>query len=178
MDRQNLAALAATLLTSLLCASLPTANAFQENAANEQGGSHYQEKNGPTGAIVEDGTTPTTPQEMYNYYYYYDGPSGQTIVAIIFIDIFLPIACCIGIIVTIVCVVKHINKKRRHEMMEAHESRRQEMIANGQNPDLAYNQMQQPNIAYVQPGQQMVYQQPQMMMQGPDGQLVPAPQQQ
>merc|ERR1712109_155459 len=46
----------------------------------------------------------------YHYYYYYD--DGQTVAAIIFLDILLPIACCIGIIITIVCVVRAVQRRK------------------------------------------------------------------
>ena len=49
----------------------------------------------------------------YHYYYYYD--DGQTVAAIIFLDILLPIACCIGIIITIVCVVRAVQRRKARE---------------------------------------------------------------
>ena len=52
---------------------------------------------------------------MYNYPSYYYDPPTQTIIAVILLDILLPIFCCIGIVVTILCVVKHINRKRQLE---------------------------------------------------------------
>ena len=42
----------------------------------------------------------------YYYYYYYDG--GQTVVAIIFLDVLLPICVCILIIM---CVVRCIRRR-------------------------------------------------------------------
>ena len=74
----------------------------------------------------------------YDYYYPdypsydYDYYSGQTIVAIILLDVLLPLLCCVGIVVTICCITKSIKKKRvreaeiqRQQLMDHQENQRQ-----------------------------------------------------
>ena len=70
------------------------------------GGSYYQR---PLNS-VKGGNSPsyeTSPLKLYyNYHYGEYFPDGQTVVAIIFLDILLPIACCIIIIFVVVCIVR------------------------------------------------------------------------
>ena len=67
-------------------------------------------------------------QELYYYYYYDYGPS---VAFIIFVDILIPIVCCVEIIVTIICVVKAIRRKRLREL-EAIERQREAQLLNAQ----------------------------------------------
>ena len=74
----------------------------------------------------------------YDYYYptpvdpSYDYNSGQTIVAIIILEVLLPLLCCVGIVVTICCISKSIKKRRlreteieRKQLMDHQENQRQ-----------------------------------------------------
>ena len=85
---------------ALLCAK-------QVNALSETAGSYYKV---PTDDISAEDVQPKI-EELYNYYYY----SGPSVVFIIFVDVLIPIVCCIGITIAIVCIVKHVNRKRQRE---------------------------------------------------------------
>ena len=91
------------------------------NAMKQTEGSYYEVEGDDQADSIAD-LFPDE-QKLYNYYYYY-GYEGQTVAAIIFLDILLPIACCIGIIVTIVCVMKHVRRRRMAEAQHAHEQHR------------------------------------------------------
>ena len=71
----------------------------------ELGGSFYKR---PINSFKDDSPSyETSPLQLYydfRYHEYY--PDGQTVVAIIFLDILLPIACCILIIFVVVCIVR------------------------------------------------------------------------
>ena len=93
-----------------------TAFAFQEQGNYAAtAGSYYE--SGREGIV--SGAPEQAIQALY-YNYVYGEYYGQTVAAIIFLDILIPIACCIGIIVTIVCVVRAINRRRMYEAQQAH----------------------------------------------------------
>ena len=95
---------------ALLCAT-------SVNALTETDGSYYEI---PGGSLADkaDQAQPTI-EELYGYYY-----GGSSVVTIIFLDVLLPIVCCVGIIVTIVCVIKHVNRRRQLERQQDHEQNR------------------------------------------------------
>ena len=119
-----------------------TANAFQEKEKAD--GSYYQFVDAQADEAIAASSEEMSPeiQELY-YYYYYDGPS---VVAIVFLDILLPIVCCIAIIVTILCVVKHIRKRRLRELETIERAREAQLLA-------AQGQGQDPGAAPLIPGQ-------------------------
>ena len=107
------------------------------------------------------------PQELYyNYVYgeYYN--SGQTVAAIIFLDIVLPIACCVGIICAIVCIIRASQRRRAHELAHhqqiAHDQHHEHMMHHGEGGATVTQ------VHYQQPG--VVYQQQPMMGQPMMGQ--------
>ena len=85
--------------------------AFGESVENT---ASYYNPGAEVSSVVRD-TEESIQALYYNYYtgnYYND---GQTIAAIIILDIILPIACCVGMIITIVCVVRAMQRRRHRE---------------------------------------------------------------
>ena len=99
-----------TLLTALamLCMS---AEAF--NQRDNDNHSSYYGRGGDIFSNFEERQIDRVPEIQELYYTYYYGPS---VWVIIFVDILLPIACCIGIVIVIIVVIKHLRRKREREI--------------------------------------------------------------
>ena len=83
-------------------ASLTQAISFKEQEVPASG-SYYQ----PPTPFNQDAD-----DEIIALYYYYYGPS---VAFIIFVDILIPVLIITGIVVTIVCVVRAVNRRRQFE---------------------------------------------------------------
>ena len=106
---------------ALLCSTVHSV-CFMESGNELENGSYYNDAFIQTGE--ESNEEPNALYyHCYNYYcYYYD--DGPTVAFIIFVDILIPIGCCIGVTITIICVIRHIKMKRMREA----EIQRQQLI--------------------------------------------------
>ena len=101
------------LLGLLACLSSPSmAINFEEDLDDEtsHSASYYDS---PTNTVRFEG------EHSYGYYYDYDY-YGQTVAAIIFLDILLPIVCCVACICIIVCIVRSARRNAHHEAHHGH----------------------------------------------------------
>ena len=98
-------------LLAAIAALFMTVNALQQR--EKESGSYYEFGDHLEQILGGEQEMSPEMQELYYVYYYYDGPS---VAFIIFVDILIPIVCCVAIVVTIICVVKAIRRKRLREL--------------------------------------------------------------
>ena len=104
-------------VASLLFALTSAFKTFEEDSdGGVKDGSYYES---PVNSVREHSYDyGPSPLELY-YDYRYGEYYGQTVAAIIFLDILLPIACCAIIIIVIVCIVRAA--RRNAQMNQQHQ---------------------------------------------------------
>lgn len=97
-----------SLLMAAVLAAMPTVNAFLEREQDVTTSSNSFFAEAPSlEASAGDREGKALQAEFYT-----NTTSTVTITFIIFVYILIPILCIVGIVVTILCVVRHVNRRR------------------------------------------------------------------
>ena len=102
----------AKLCAMIACVSMTVSAIGFEDTDYSNSASYFES---PVSTVREsDYSYGPSPLKLYYDYRYGEYYGGQTVVAIIFLDILIPIVCCIVTIWVIVCIVRAHRRNRDH----------------------------------------------------------------